>query len=154
MCYLFFSDAETGPTIQNRKKITATLGLVVHAAGRCTGYYWVTQLPIVLASRVSEHHLDTQTLKNQPSGHPNIFVSNFFECHFQIYNLIFFRPNINPVAFYEDILTQHKGLFSHKCRTKTPLFCEGESSKYSIGYHTCISMCRYCTLICLHPLKV
>ena len=26
---------------------------------------------IVLASRASGHHLDTQTLKNQPSEHPN-----------------------------------------------------------------------------------
>ena len=32
---------------------------------------------IVLASRVLRCHLDTQTLKNQPSGHPIFFVRNF-----------------------------------------------------------------------------
>ena len=31
---------------------------------------------IVLASRVPGHHLDTQTLQNDPSGTPNIFVIN------------------------------------------------------------------------------
>ena len=35
---------------------------------------------IVTASRASEHHLDTQILKNDPSGYPNI--SNF-----KIFNL-------------------------------------------------------------------
>ena len=32
---------------------------------------------IVLASRVSGCHVDTQTLKNHPSGHPKVFVRNF-----------------------------------------------------------------------------
>ena len=35
----------------------------------------------VLARRVSGRLLETQTLKNHPSGHP--ILSNFLKCHFQ-----------------------------------------------------------------------
>ena len=44
---------------------------------------------IVLASRASGCHLDTQTLKNPPSRHPNS-LSNFLKCQSQAYNLPFF----------------------------------------------------------------
>ena len=38
---------------------------------------------IILASRVSERHVDTQTLINYPSGHPKVFQSYFVRCLFQ-----------------------------------------------------------------------
>ena len=41
---------------------------------------------IFIASKASGCHLDTQTLKNHPSGHPKMFASNFIKCHFQTYN--------------------------------------------------------------------
>ena len=44
---------------------------------------------LILASRVSGCHLDTQTLKNHPSGHPNISVINFLQCQFRIYSCLF-----------------------------------------------------------------
>ena len=37
---------------------------------------------IVLASRASEHHLDTQSFKNHPSGLPNSWGSDFLKCQF------------------------------------------------------------------------
>ena len=40
-------------------------------------------LDLVLTSRVSGHHLDTKTLKNQPSEHPNMFVSDFSNVNFK-----------------------------------------------------------------------
>ena len=44
---------------------------------------------IVLASRASGHLLDTQTLKNHPSGHPNYFVKNFLKCHSHAFKFFF-----------------------------------------------------------------
>ena len=41
------------------------------------------QRNIVLASRVSGRHLDTQTLRNHPSGHPKFWGNNLVKCHFQ-----------------------------------------------------------------------
>ena len=38
---------------------------------------------VVLVSSVSGHHLDTQTLKNHPQGHPKNVVSNFLKRQFQ-----------------------------------------------------------------------
>ena len=40
----------------------------------------------VLASRVSGHHLGTQTFKKNLSGHPKLFEKNFLQCQFQAYN--------------------------------------------------------------------
>ena len=59
---------------------------------------------IVLASRVSRCHLDTQTLKNQPSGHPIFFVRNFLKCQFQAYSCFFFHLNIIPMALFMNII--------------------------------------------------
>ena len=33
-------------------------------------------------SRAPGIHLDSHTLKNDPSGHPNMFVINFLKCQF------------------------------------------------------------------------
>ena len=41
---------------------------------------------IVLASRVSLHLLDTQTLNNHPLGHSIIFERYFWKCQSQAYN--------------------------------------------------------------------
>ena len=43
----------------------------------------------VLASRVSGHHLHTQTPINHTSWHPKDFVSNFYKCNFSSNNWIF-----------------------------------------------------------------
>ena len=40
----------------------------------------------VWASRVVGHYLDTQTLKNHPSGHPKYFVKNFLDFLLKAYN--------------------------------------------------------------------
>ena len=51
-----------------------------------------THIPplIVLASRASGRHLDTQTLKNHPAGHPKSLGRNFSKCQFQAFNRIIF----------------------------------------------------------------
>ena len=41
---------------------------------------------IILASRASGCHLDTQYFKNHPSGHPNLSLCNLLKCQFQTYN--------------------------------------------------------------------
>ena len=41
---------------------------------------------IVLASRASGRLLDTQTLRNLPSGRPKNFEMNFLKCQFIAYN--------------------------------------------------------------------
>ena len=38
---------------------------------------------VVLANRVSGHHLDTTSLENHPSRHPKNFVRNLLKCQFQ-----------------------------------------------------------------------
>ena len=44
--------------------------------------YRELRLPtLLLASRASGCHLDTQTLKNHPSGHPKTFWCNCLKCH-------------------------------------------------------------------------
>ena len=40
-------------------------------------------LSSVLASKASGCHLETQTLNNYPSGHPNISLSIFLKCRFR-----------------------------------------------------------------------
>ena len=55
---------------------------------------------LVLASRVTECYLDTQTLKNHPSGHPKIFVRNFLKCQFLFYNCLFFTSVYNSHCTY------------------------------------------------------
>ena len=39
--------------------------------------------------RSLSHHLDSQTLKNHPSGHPKLLRSNFLKCQFQAWNWSF-----------------------------------------------------------------
>ena len=58
--------------------------------------------PRVLASRASRHHLDTQTLKNHPSGHPKI-ERNFRRKSISSIKLIFFYLNIIPMTLYTNI---------------------------------------------------
>ena len=57
---------------------------------------------IFLVSSASGHHLDIQTLKQFPSGHPNSLVRNFVKCQFQAY--IFFQLNIITMTLYMDIM--------------------------------------------------
>ena len=55
----------------------------------------------LLAIGASGHHLGIQTLKNPPSEHPNIFLSNSVKCYF-LTN--FFHANINPMTLYKDFM--------------------------------------------------
>ena len=62
----------------------------------CPCQYNVT-CDTVLASRVSGCHLNTQTLKNQPSEHPNSLSKEFLKMSISIIIIIFYHININPL---------------------------------------------------------
>ena len=49
-----------------------------------------------LASRVSGYYLDTQTFKNNPSGHQHFFESNFLKFPFQAFIWLYW-PQYNPM---------------------------------------------------------
>ena len=60
---------------------------------------------IVLASRVTGCHLDTQSLKTHPVGHPKYFERNFLKYQLQAYYRFFFHLNIISMALYMHIVT-------------------------------------------------
>ena len=68
--------------------------------GMSTILYITSRKRTVVASRMSGHHLDTQTLQNHPFGHPNIFMRNFNFKHIPE----FIHLNILPMTLYKDIM--------------------------------------------------
>ena len=77
----------------------------------CTLYYFEQLFHIISAPSVVNISvtytlciLDTQTLENNPCGHPNFIVRKFMKCLFQAYYSICFYLNITPMALHVDVI--------------------------------------------------
>ena len=97
---------------------------------------------IVLASRVSGYHLDTQILKNHPEGHPNLFFLGgggwiSLKYQFQAYNKTFSPSKIISIANYRNLVS--KSCLRHYLVSNTSVFTNQwqAKSKYLIvvNYH-------------------
>ena len=77
------------PSIHNGRHLN-----MAWKAGYSDGNVNIKGKGIVLASRASGHHLDTQTLENHPFGHPNIFMMNFNFKHITEFIHLDILPNV------------------------------------------------------------
>ena len=62
---------------KNISKIVRPVLAALSVNGLINHQLWRALEPKVLASRASGRHLGTQTLKDHPSGHPNLYMNNF-----------------------------------------------------------------------------